>query len=73
MFFCLANSIRFAIGSAPGESTKMIGVPLEESIKEPSKSNGGLSMNFLPIFYEMYFLIAWTSFSSLMTLIIISY
>lgn len=44
----LARAKRSAIGSAPGERTKIIGVVLVESLAAPSRSNGGLSMNLAP-------------------------
>lgn len=43
-----ARAIKSAIGSAPGESTKMTGVPGVESSAAPSRSKGGLSVNFGP-------------------------
>jgi len=46
--FAFARAIRSAIGSAPGDNTKIIGVLFYESPKAPSKSNGGLSINLGP-------------------------
>lgn len=58
MPFLTARALRYAIGSAPGESTKMIGVTFEESAKQPSRSNGGDSMNLAPSSAFTKFLIA---------------
>ena len=46
--FAFARAMRSAIGSAPGDNTKIIGVLFWESPKAPSKSNGGLSINLGP-------------------------
>jgi hypothetical protein len=48
MPLALARARRSAIGSAPGDSTKMTGVALVESLAAPSRSKGGLSMNLAP-------------------------
>jgi len=68
----LANAKRSAIGSAPGERTKIIGVVLVESFAAPSRSNGGLSINLAPSSDDTNSLIPYTNFSNLNTPISIS-
>ena len=65
--FAFARAIRSAIGSAPGDNTKIIGVAFKESVKAPSKSNGGLSINLGPNSYPTYFFIPKDNFSSRIT------
>jgi hypothetical protein len=48
-----ANFIKAAAGSAPGDKMKMRGEQHWESLNDPGKSNGGGSMNFLPILCVM--------------------
>ena len=45
---CFASSKRYDIGSAPGDSTKIIGVVESESSNAAFRSNKGDSMNYLP-------------------------
>lgn len=53
------------MGSAPGLSTKMMGVVQDESLNDPFKSKTGDSMNNFPRMLRTKFLINETSFYSL--------
>ena len=55
------------MGSAPGESTKIMGDMLVESLYAPSKSNGGDSINCAPNSVLTNSLMQLTIFSSLNT------
>ena len=59
------------MGSAPGLSTKIIGVPAVESVKAPFRSKPGDSMNILPSKLKTKFLIKSMSFSYLSSLYMI--
>lgn len=41
IYFSLAKAIKYAMGSAPGDKIKIIGVELDESSKDPFRSNTG--------------------------------
>ena len=49
LFLELAKLYTAAIGSEPGDNTKIKGVTTFESLQTNSKSNGGGSTNFFPI------------------------
>lgn len=50
MFISSANLMKSATGSDPGESTKIRGVVIDESLKDLARLKVGGSMNYLPIF-----------------------